>query len=41
MLEIVKHTFKKLQSSHGNILKVCLTIFQHYAWNGLTFPFLK
>ena len=30
--KMVKHTFKFLQCSHRKISKVCLTIFQHYAW---------
>ena len=29
---MVKHAWKLLQESHHKILKVCLTIFQYYAW---------
>ena len=35
MLKMAKHTLKILQGSHRKTFKVCLTIFQHYAWNGL------
>ena len=29
---MVKHALKILPCSHRRILKVCLTVFQHYAW---------
>ena len=34
MLKTGKTCFKNLAVSHCKIFKVCLTIFQHYAWKG-------
>ena len=35
--KMVKHTIKFLWCSQHETLWVCLTIFQHYAWNDLVF----
>ena len=34
MLKIGKHTLKTLQCEHRKIFKVCLAIFQYFAWKG-------
>ena len=34
---MAKHTLKILQCWHRTIFKVCLAIFQHYAWKGQIF----
>ena len=31
---MAKHTLKSLRREHRKIIKVCLTILQHYEWKG-------